>query len=208
MLQQSLPAIDTVPIAVLKASHSDEKPQRASLAALYLVFLKLGASSFGGGAASWVYRAVVEKARWLSEEEFLTCTALTYNMPGIKTANIAAYVGHRVRGSLGALAALVGLVTGPFFAVISLAAFYETFNSVPGLSLVMAGVAAAAVGLVVRTGIAAGRNSARKLLPATVMATTFVAVGVAGMPVIPVVLVLAPLSVIAALKSGAGQNAD
>ena len=76
--------------------------QPVSLLAIFLVFFKLGAFSFGGGMTGWVYREVVQQRSWIGETEFLSGLALSQIVPGANVANLTIYVGQRLRGTLGA----------------------------------------------------------------------------------------------------------
>ena len=93
------------------------------------------------------------------------------------------------------MVALGGLLIGPFFAVIGLATIY---GSIAGLSWIqrgMDGLAAAAVGLILLVAVRGARRAVVSIGPALVLLATFVSVGVLQWPLVPVVLVLAPLSV-------------
>src|SRR5690349_4446173 len=108
---------------------SDSEPKqvagpRTSLAEIFLVFLRLGLLSFGGGLSGWVYREVVENRKWLAEADFLSGLALSQMMPGTNIGNLSVYIGMRLRRIAGAIAALFGLITGPFLAVLGLLAVY------------------------------------------------------------------------------------
>jgi chromate transporter len=67
--------------------------------------------------------------------------------------------------------------------------------AIPGFAAGMAGIATAAVGMIFRLGISSAQGSLRHLPSVIVLVATFVAVGVLRWPLIPVVLVLAPVSI-------------
>ena len=73
-----------------------------SLLRLFLCFLKIGCISFGGFMAlvSMIESQVVEKRKWLSEEDMLDGIALANLLPGPMAVNTVAYVGYRLRGGL------------------------------------------------------------------------------------------------------------
>jgi chromate transporter len=105
------------------------------------------------------------------------------------------YIGQRLQGVPGAVVALGGLLIGPFFAVIGLAAAHDLMAGEPWIQRGMDGVAAAAIGLILLVAVRGARRSIVSLGPALVLLGTFVSVGVLQWPLVPVVLVLAPLSV-------------
>jgi chromate transporter len=97
---------------------------RVSLADLIGVFAKIGLLSFGGALSGWMYREIVVRRRWLTEEDFLSGLALGQIMPGANVANLSLYIGQRLRGGMGAAAALLGMLLPPMALVIVLAALY------------------------------------------------------------------------------------
>lgn len=171
------------------------------LLSIFLAFLQLGAVSFGGGLSAWMYREVVKRG-WMEEDEFLAGLGLAQVLPGTNVSNLAVYVGSRLRGAAGASAALIGLLTIPFFGVIALLWVYRQATDRALLQAVLDGVAAAAAGLMLLMAWKTGRRAARTLAGALVLIATFVLIGVLGLPMIPVVLCLVPISVAAAWPRG------
>jgi chromate transporter len=176
------------------------KPSAAKvpLASLYAVFFRLGLFSLGGGMSAWLYREIVEARRWVSREVFLAGYALGQVLPGVNSTNVTVYIGQRLRGAPGAVVALAGLLSGPFVIVLAAAASYRYLLQIPGFDAAMAGVAAVAVGMLLRLGVVLARRVPRNLVPVAVMTATFVAVGLLHWPLVVVVAVLAPVSIAAA----------
>ena len=172
-----------------------EAATRVSLLSLYGVFLRLGLYSFGGGISAWVHREIVERRRWVTEAEFMSGFALGQILPGANSTNVTIYIGQQLRGALGAAVSLAGLLSGPFVAVIAAGILYRNLIGIPGFEAAMAGVASVAVGMLLRLGVLFASRVKRRLVPALVMVATFVAVGILNLPLVAVVLVLAPLSI-------------
>src|SRR6266849_5915493 len=124
-------------------------PRRAGFAELFLLFSKIGLSSFGGGVSAWMHTALVERRRWLDETEFSSALALARIMPGVNIVNLAVLIGHRLLGFGGAVAAVAGLVVGPSLVVIGLAILYRQFAGSAVLDTALQGAAASAVGLLI-----------------------------------------------------------
>jgi chromate transporter len=171
---------------------------KVSLVSLYGVFFWLGLYSFGGGVSSWVHREIVDVRRWVTEEEFMAGYALGQILPGVNSTNLTIYIGQHLRGAIGATVALTGLLSGPFVAVIAAGIAYRYLLQIPGFEAAMAGIAAVAVGMLMRLGLVFARRLRWTLVPVCVTAATFVAVGVFNWPMIWVVPVLAPISIAAA----------
>ena len=88
-----------------------------TLGQILLTFLKIGGSAFGGGTQALVFRETVDRRGWMTEKEFLTGQALSQVLPGANPVNVALYVGLRLRGGMGALTAVMGMII-PAFTII------------------------------------------------------------------------------------------
>jgi chromate transporter len=175
--------------------NADSAAQRAPLPLLFWLFFQIGAMSFGGGLMAWVYREVVDRRRWMSSADLMSGIALAQVLPGVNITNLSIYVGHHMRGALGSAVCLVALLTAPFFLIIGLAAIYAQIDSIPWAHNFMAGVATAAVGLVLSVTLRSVRNDVRGIGPIAVLLAVFVAIGVLRWPLVPVIAALAPVSV-------------
>jgi chromate transporter len=172
-----------------------EQSVRVPLASIYRVFFVIGLFSFGGGLVSWIFRDVVEIRKWMSREDFLPGVALSQVMPGVSSTNCAIYVGQMLRGMPGALTAILAMLTAPFLTALVAAWAYKSLLHIPGFQETMIGVAAAAIGMLLRTGVEAARPQVRDIAAMFIMFASFLAVGVFRLPLIPVICVLGPLSV-------------
>jgi chromate transporter len=185
------------------SSRDPDGPSRVGSLELFLLFSRLGLSSFGGGVSAWMHRAFVEQRRWLSEAEFAAAFAVAQFVPGVNVVNLAVLIGHRTGGTAGAAAAVLGLLVGPSLAVIGLAVVYDRFAATPTVSAALEGATAAAVGLVVAMGVQTGRRLVRdksgcragSLAAVAISAATFALVGLLRLPTVPAVLCLAPLAI-------------
>src|SRR3954451_13049424 len=173
---------------------------RAKLSTIAIVFSRIGALSFGGGLIAWMPREAVETRKWLSDQEFLSGLAICQVLPGGNMVNMSLYLGIRLRGALGAITALLGLVGLPILFVIALATVYARFDTLRTLHLVLDGVAAAAVGMNIATGVKAARRS-QALVPIAIAAAVFVAVGIFHWPMLAVVACIAPASIFLAKRA-------
>jgi chromate transporter len=175
-------------------SESSAEEPNVSLLTLMGVFFRVGMASFGGSTAAFLYREVVQVRRWMREEEFLAALTLSQVMPGANPVNMSLYIGAQLRGGPGAFTAAFGLVGPPFVVILILGGLYARYGSSALVHDVLAGVVAIGVAMVLQLGVQLARNI-RRLVPAIIAAVIFLAVGVLNWPMIPVVLVLAPLSI-------------
>jgi chromate transporter len=172
-----------------------------SLAALTKVFLSIGMQSFGGGMSSWIRREVVQKRGWMEERQFLSGLALCQIAPGPNSVNMAVFVGTTLRGPIGALAAVTGMVAVPVVLVLLMGMGFAALHDVPLLERAMAGLGATAIGLNVATGVRMTRKGITGLWPAGVMVLTAVGVGLLGLPIYVVLPVMVPISIFMAWRT-------
>src|SRR3954471_1776369 len=134
-----------------------EAPQSTPLATvvpgrleLFLGYLKIGLFGFGGVAA-WARRVIVEERRWLTEREYAEVLGLGQVLPGPNVGNAAVMIGRRFHGLPGALLATAGIYFAPLLILIVLCLLYDRYGQLPAVAPVMAGIAAAAAGMVIGT---------------------------------------------------------
>ncbi|THB66210.1 MAG: chromate efflux transporter [Desulfovibrio sp.] len=122
---------------------------RPSLFAIFRAFLRLGLTAFGGPAmVPYIRTMAVDKKHWLDETTFRTGVALTQAIPGATAMQVAAYVGLRARGAVGALAAYLGFGLPAFFLVLALSFIYVKYNDVSWVLTAFAGLKIMIVALV------------------------------------------------------------
>jgi chromate transporter len=169
--------------------------RQIGLPAIFGAFCWLGVTSFGGNTAAWLYHQIVRRRHWVKDAEFLSDMALGRIMPGSGGVNLTVQVGHRLRGGVGAAAAVVGLLSGPLVIVLALSVAYTRIEWSPSVHGVLDGIAAAAIGLTFATGLKLLPSGSPRLGPLTVTLATVLSVGVLRWPMVPVVLGLAPISI-------------
>ena len=191
-------------------SAEDASPN-VGLPAIFGAFFWLGITSFGGNTAAWLYRCVVERRRWLDDQAFLSGMALSRILPGSSGVGLTVQVGQRLRGAAGAVTAAAGLLSGPLLIVLGLAAGWRRIEGIALFQAVLDGVGSAAVGLTFATGLKLLPRTLRRPLPPLTALVTILAVGVLRWPMVPVVLVLAPIGIgfelLAQSRSKAGDDA-
>ncbi len=179
--------------------HSYTPPisRKPSVGDLFIGFLGLGLIGFGG-VLPLARRMIVEERNWLTGEEFTELLGLCQFLPGGNVINLSVAVGLEFRGVVGALASITGLLAAPTVIVIALGVVYDRLQNEPAIRHLFAGLAAAAAGLLVSTAIKMGVPMRSKVTALTIATATFIAVAVARLPLLPTMLVLAPLSILTA----------
>jgi chromate transporter len=185
---------DSPPAAIAAPDTPTSMPP--SLIALFVAFAKMSLAGFGG-VMVWARRGIVEQHRWMTAEEFNETFALCHFLPGPNIVNLSVVFGSRFRGIAGGIAAFAGLVGPPIVIVMTLAALYARFGEIDALRRILAGVSAAAVGLLISVVFRMMMPLIRKrdLVGLVVMAAVFVAIGLLRLPLPAVLLVAIPLSI-------------
>ena len=176
-------------------------PNAPTLAALFRGFVSIGMSSFGGGLTAWVRREVVQRRGWMDDQQFLSGYALSQLVPGATNVNLAVFIGTHLRGVLGALSCFVGLTAPPVVIIVILGALYFGMHGMPGgnlISVALSGMGAVAIGLNLGTGIRLARRGIRRIVPALITAVVSLSIGIAGVPLLKVLAVMIPVSLLAA----------
>lgn len=171
--------------------------QIPSLTELFSGFLAISLSGFGG-VLPWARRMLVERRGWLNEREFAEALALCQFLPGPNIVNLSIILGARFRGVPGALASFAGLVGAPLVIMMVLGALYARFGELETMRGALAGLAAAAAGLLVAMAVRMSVPLLReRRISAIVFAlAAFAAVGLLRLPLYWAVLVLAPASML------------
>jgi chromate transporter len=172
--------------------------------ALFMAFLTVGISGFGG-VLPFARRMLVERRAWLSEAQFNETLTLCQTLPGPNIVNVSVVVGSRFAGAAGVLAAVTGLMAAPVAVVLTLASLYARFGAVGRAPDLIAGLGAGASGLVAATAAKMAWPLIRKR-PVSAMPfilVAFVAVGLLRLPLVWVLLALAPFSLALAWRRAA-----
>lgn len=180
-------------------------PAPPSLLALFLAFLRIGATSLGGGLAAWIRREIVEQRRWLDDQQFLSVYGVSQIVPGATNVNLAVTIGAQLRGAPGALVAVAGMMAVPLTILITFGTVYFAAHGWAGarlIDLALAGAGASAIGFNIATGIRLGRTIAH---PGSLLiaGAIIIGIGVLRIPLLKVLLVMLPLSLALAVARGA-----
>jgi chromate transporter len=147
----------TKPAAQVSAVTASTTPP--SVLQIFLEFLIIGATSFGGGVVAYLRNGLVTKRGWLDDKGFVELLAISQSLPGLNSTNMAILVGDRLRGIAGSIAGIVGMCLpgGLFMYVVGMV--YRQHGDHPLATAALKGVAAAAVGLILATAVQLGKKS-------------------------------------------------
>ena len=121
---------------------------------LFFTFFQIGLFSFGGGyvALSLIQNQVVDINKWLTMVEFTDIINISQITPGPLVINCATFVGIRIAGFGGAVAATIGCIIAPAIIVLILAHFYFKYKNLPIITGILSGLRPAVVAVIGSAG--------------------------------------------------------
>src|SRR5271157_74051 len=99
---------DTAAKPALQPGETAAKTAAVSIGQIFLEFLIIGATSFGG-VVPYLRGSLVTKRHWIDDKEFVEMLSISQSIPGLNATNMAILVGEKLNGALGAIAALIGI---------------------------------------------------------------------------------------------------
>jgi chromate transporter len=120
---------------------------------IYKTFFKIGALLLGGGYVilPMLQSEISEKKGWATTDEIIEYYALSQSLPGVIAANISIFVGQKLLGIRGAIAAITGVITPAFLAIILIANILSELVTKHSVHSIFSGVAVGVVVLVILT---------------------------------------------------------
>lgn len=158
----------------------------------FKTFFKIGLFTIGGGYAMipLIRSEVVEKKKWMSEEEFLDILAMSQALPGIFAVNFSIYIGQRLRGLRGSLALVLGVILPSFLIILAVAMFFVNFAENRVVAAVFKGMRPAVVALLAGPCVSLARSAGISLTNVWLPIFTALAIWLLGVsPVYVIVLV-------------------
>lgn len=168
---------------------------RPGLGHLFVGFVAIGLVGFGG-VLPWLRRMMVDQRRWVTSIEFDDMLALCQFLPGPNVVNMSVALGAKFYGAVGSLACVFGLLAAPITIVIALGGVYEQFGHVPIVARAFGGLAAAASSLVIAMAVKIAAPLEHHLTGAAVALAVFGAVALLHLPLLPTMVVMAPVSIL------------
>jgi chromate transporter len=161
----------------------------ATLGGLFLSFLKIGLVGFGGGIAvlAQIRTLTVRKRHWLTDAEFAEGVALAQALPGTSAGNSVTYIGVRLRGWRGAVAAMSGFILPSMLIMIALAILYKHVHNFAGSERFFHGLNGAVVALILVTAWRMGKNILTRQWQWLLAVLAFLAVAIFDATVLEVV---------------------
>ena len=123
-------------------------------------FFKIGLFTFGGGYAMVpiIQREVIDRRGWIDRDEFVELLTLAQSAPGPIALNTSVFVGYKMRGYAGALAALLGVVVPAFTVILLVAIYFAQFRENVYVNAAFKGMRPAVVALIVSPIVSLSRG--------------------------------------------------
>ena len=161
-----------------------------NLLKIYWVFAQMGACCFGGGYAmlSLLQRVIVEQYGWATEEELTDYYAIGQCTPGVIAVNTSTFIGHKLAGVPGSLAATLGFISPSLLIITVIAAFLESFASNVYVAHALAGIRVCVCVLILDSVLKLGKKSVKDKISWTIFLVTTALATFTGIPTVALVL--------------------
>lgn len=122
---------------------------------LFWIFFKIGLFTFGGGYAMipYIKEEIIEKKKWMNEEELLELIAIAESTPGPMAINMATFIGYKQKKFLGSLFSTIGVVLPSFIIIFIISLFFKQFMNIDVVKNAFVGINCAVAFLIIKAGI-------------------------------------------------------
>lgn len=157
---------------------------------LFLTFLKIGAFTFGGGYAMipLIQKEIVEKRKWITDDDILEIVAIAESTPGPIAINAATFVGFRICGFFGALFATLGVVIPSFFIILGISFVLKEFQSIKAVQYAFNGIRAGVLALIIKALWSMYKQCPKNIIAYIIMAAAFVLTAFLNVDVLIVII--------------------
>ena len=169
---------------------------------LYFSFAKIGTFTIGGGLAMMpmMQSELIEKRKWITDEELIDYYAVGQSTPGIVAVNVATFVGYKQMGIVGGIFATLGMVTPSLVIIMILASLINSINDFPIIQKALKGINVAVAALLTSTIINFMKKTIKKFTNAIFMMISFLLVFVFKLPSFWIILFALLIGVVLTYK--------
>lgn len=158
---------------------------------LFITFAKMGAITFGGGYAMLpiIQKEVVEKKKWATNDEVVDYYAVGQCTPGVIAVNTATFIGYKLKGITGGIAATLGVVFPSLVIIMVIAAFLNNFADFEIVKHAFGGIRVAVVALIISSIMKLWKSSIKNYIGVAIAIAAFILGGI--LKISPVYIVIA-----------------
>jgi len=153
----------------------DKRTNIKLLIDIFMTFFKIGSVTFGGGYAMIpiIEREVITNKGWVkNEEEIIDVFAVSESIPGAIAINSSTFVGYKIAGKYGAIAAMLGVVLPSFIIITLIAAFFSKFQDNEIVQAAFMGIRSAVVALILMAAIKVAKKAVKDKLSTIITLVT------------------------------------
>src|SRR5689334_15744694 len=179
--------------------------QQVSMSEIFWYFLKLGWLAFGGpiGQIGLMHLEVVERRKWISEDEFVRALNFCHLLPGPEALQLAIYIGYKKAGYWAGILGGVLFILPGYITLSALAWIYVHYGKTPQVLGVLWGFRPVGLALLLAALVRISRAALKSVFPVVLPITAFVAFYFLRLPFV-LVLVECGLAFVACRRVGPG----
>lgn len=176
----------------------EKTKEKGRLWKLFLVFLRIGAFTFGGGYAMipLIQKEVVENKKWITDDDILDIIAIAESTPGPIAINSATFIGFKVAGFWGSVCATAGVVLPSLFVIYIISFVLRQFQELRAVKYAFYGIRAGVLALVIKAWWTMYKKCPKNLVAYIIAITSFILVAVFDINIIFVLIGCALLGLI------------
>lgn len=128
---------------------------------LFNAFFRIGFMTFGGGYAMipFIRHTFTEQKKWITDEDMVDILALSQSLPGIIAINSSIFIGFKIRGLKGGVAAAVGTIMPAFLSILLVLMVLIQIQENPYVQMVFTGIKATSAALILDTALKMARKN-------------------------------------------------
>jgi chromate transporter len=149
---------------------------------LYISFFKVGLFTFGGGLSMFpmLEREVIARRKWCTKEEILDYYAVGQCTPGIIAVDVSTFIGYRMKKTLGAVTAPLGVITPGLIVMVLLSTVLRFLTAYPAMQSAFVGIRVAVCAMITASVVRILRESVKNLWQLGLAVISFLVVAVFG----------------------------
>lgn len=149
-----------------------------SLFEIYYEFAKIGLFTIGGGLAMMpiMQKELIDKKKWLTEEELIDYYAVGQSTPGIIAVNVSTFVGYKHEGVIGGIVGTCGIVSPSLLIIMILAGAINSISDYPIVQNALSGINVAVAALLTSVVYKFGKKTIKNIWNAVFMLIAFLLV--------------------------------
>lgn len=128
---------------------------------IFLAFFKIGCFTLGGGYAMipLIEQEVVRNKKWVKESEVVDVFAVSQSIPGAIAINSSTFIGYKIAGRKGSIAATLGVILPSFLIITTIAAFLKKFQDNEMVNAAFLGIRSCVVALILLAAVKIGKTA-------------------------------------------------